>query len=211
MRRVSCHDSPPMPPKAVLFDIGNVLVSFDYARTFPALADRTPRTFPQIHEHLSGMSADLESGRLSSGEFVAGALDFVGGEVTREDFLHAFTGIFALIEPVWPLVAAVRRRALVYLFSNTSELHEDYLFREFPGFAQCDGGFFSWRLGTMKPEPGMYEAAMQQLGLRGSEIAYVDDLPANIAEGRRHGFHSHEYDRTQHDALPAFLRALELL
>lgn len=200
-----------MPPKAVLFDIGNVLVSFNFALTFPVLEHRTPRTFPQIRAHLSGMTAELETGRLTTEDFITRALDFIGGDVTRAEFIHAFTGIFALIEPVWEIVASVRLRAPVYLFSNTSELHETYLRREFPGFAQFDGGFFSWRLGTMKPEPGMYEAALERLGLRGGEIAYVDDLPDNIAAGRRQGFHSHQYDRTQHDALTGFLRSLELL
>lgn len=195
-----------MIPQACLFDIGNVLVSFDYARTFPALAARTPRAFAEVHAHLSAMSGALETGRLSSEEFIASALDFLGGEVTRAQFLASFEGIFALIKPVWELVASVRRRVPVYLFSNTSELHEACLFRQFPQFAGFDGGFFSWRLGTMKPEPGMYEAALSTLGLRPEEIAYVDDLPANIATGRRLGFQCHQYDRDCHAALTTFLQ-----
>ena len=195
-----------MIPQACLFDIGNVLVTFDYARTFPMLAARTPRTFAEVLDHLSAMSGALETGRLSSEEFIARALDFLGGGVTRAEFLASFEGIFELIEPVWELVKTIRRRVPVYLFSNTSELHEACLFRQFPQFAGFDGGFYSWRLGTMKPEPGMYETALSTLGLRPEEIAYVDDLPANIATGRRLGFQCHQYDRTRHAALPAFLQ-----
>ena len=179
-----------MIPQACLFDIGNVLVTFDYARTFPMLAARTPRTFAEVLDHLSAMSGVLETGRLSSEEFIARALDFLGSGVTRAEFLASFEGIFELIEPVWELMKTIRRRVPVYLFSNTSELHEACLFRLFPqfaGFDGFDGGFYSWRLGTMKPEPGMYEAALSTLGLRPEEIAYVDDLPANIATGRRLG------------------------
>jgi HAD superfamily hydrolase (TIGR01509 family) len=99
----------------------------------------------------------------------------------------------------------VRRRVPVYLFSNTSELHETYLFRRFPGFTQFTGGFYSWRLGAMKPGPGMYQAALTTLGLRGEEIAYIDDLPANIATGRSFGFHSLQYDRSRHHELEHFM------
>ncbi len=200
-----------MPPKAILFDIGNVLLSFDYARTFPSLAAKTPRSFAEVHGHLSGMSGDLESGRLTSEDFIASAVEFLGGGVTPEEFHESFTGIFQPIAPVWELVERVRRRVPVYLFSNTSEIHEAHIFRHFPQFSVFTGGFYSWRLGAMKPEPGMYQAALTTLGLRGQEIAYVDDLPANIETGRGFGFHSLQYDRSRHHELEQFLDQCGLL
>jgi len=194
-----------MSLKAVLFDIGNVLLTFDYRRTFPALAAKTPRTFAEVYRHLSGMSGALETGRLSSADFIAGALDFIGGGVTREEFVESFTGIFQTIEPAWEMVERVRRRVPVYLFSNTSELHEDCIFRQFPQFAVFAGGFYSWRVGSMKPDSGMYEAALQTLGLRGEEIGYVDDLAANIGTGRRFGFHGLQFDHRRPEELGQFL------
>ena len=84
-------------------------------------------------------------------------------------------------------------------------MHERFLLRQFPGFAGFRGGFYSGRLGTMKPDPGMYEHALAVLGLPAHEIAYIDDLPANIETGRRLGFHCHHYDRIRHADLERFL------
>ena len=191
--------------QACLFDIGNVLVSFDYRRTFPRLAPQTPRSYDEILAHLISFHADLETGRLSSAEFIAHAMNFIGSGVSREEFLDAFTGIFAPVPAVWRAVEALRDTIPVHLFSNTSEIHETSLFRQFPEFHTFHGGFYSWRIGSMKPEDGMYEQAKAVLGLPGDAIAYIDDLPANIETGRRHGFHCHRFSLTEPAALHAFL------
>ena len=193
------------PIQACLFDIGNVLVTFDAARTFAALAPRTPRTFAEIQRHLHEASPDLENGQLSTEAFIARALDFFDGSVTREAFIAAFTGIFEPILPSWQLVETISAAVPVYLFSNTSELHETSLFRDFPVFSRCQGGFYSWRLGAMKPGPEMYAHALATLKVPAASIAYIDDLPANIETGRRFGFQSHQYDRHRHDDLLAFI------
>jgi FMN phosphatase YigB (HAD superfamily) len=197
--------------RACLFDIGNVLVTFDYTRTFPALAGRTGRRCEDIHAYLAGMSTDLESGCLSSDEFVTRALTFMGGDVTRAGFLTAFTEIFAPITPVWDMVQTVCQRVPVHLFSNTSELHESYLLNSYPDFSWFAGGFYSWRLGVMKPDAAMYHAALESLTLPADQVVYVDDLPANVETGRSLGLHCHLFDRTRPEDLHTFLTDFMLL
>jgi FMN phosphatase YigB (HAD superfamily) len=148
---------------------------------------------------------ELETGRLSSDAFVARAMAFIGGGVSREEFLRAFTEIFEPIEPVWEAVEIIRDAVPVHLFSNTSELHERHLFATFPGFSRFHGGFYSWRLGLMKPHAGIYENALRALDLPAKEIAYIDDLSDNIETGRRLGFNCHQYDRDRHEDLLRFL------
>lgn len=190
---------------ACLFDIGNVLVSFDYSRTFPRLAPHTGRSLEELKAHLAQASVALETGRLSSEAFMDEAVGFLGDGVTHGAFREAFTGIFDLIEPVWSAVQTVRSAVPVHLFSNTSELHETWLFEAWPQFRDFDGGFFSWRMGCMKPDDAFYNHALEVLQLPPEQIAYVDDLPANIETGRRMGFHCHQYDFRNHGALLEFL------
>ncbi len=193
--------------QACLFDIGNVLVSFDYSRAFHRIAGQTQRTLEDLKSHLSEAGTALETGSIDSGTFISEALAFLGEGVSRESFLSAFTEIFALNRPMWEVVDAVRAVMPVHLFSNTSEIHETWLFQKWPEFSRFNGGFFSWRLGSMKPGAGMYERAIQTLGVPPESIAYIDDLPANIETGRRFGFRSHLYDLRRHEALLDFLDA----
>jgi putative hydrolase of the HAD superfamily len=197
--------------QACLFDIGNVLVSFDYSRTFGKFVSRTPRTFDEIRLHLSEMTEELETGRLSTEDFISRATAFIGGDVSRAEFTEAFTRIFEPIQPVWDLVETVRAAVPVHLFSNTSELHELYLFQEYPGFSRFHGGFYSWRLGTMKPDAAIYEHALATLGLPAEAVAYIDDLPPNVETGRRLGFRTHQYDHTRHGELVEFLTGCGLM
>jgi FMN phosphatase YigB (HAD superfamily) len=196
--------------KACLFDIGNVLVSFDFLRTFGRFSGRSPRSIEEIRVHLSKMTGELETGRLSSEAFIGRAVEFIGGSVSPAEFLAAFNEIFEPIQPVWDVLESVRAAVPVYLFSNTSELHERYLFQQFPVFSRFHGGFYSWRAGSMKPNGAFYEHALTTLGLPAEEVAYIDDLPANIETGKRLGLHCHQYDRTQHRKLITFLEGLGL-
>lgn len=48
---------------------------------------------------------------------------------------------------------------------------------------------FSCDLGVMKPDPLMYEDALRQMQLPGSECVFVDDLPKNLLKAQEYGIH----------------------
>lgn len=196
--------------KACLFDIGNVLVTIDFRRTLGNVHEISRHSYDEVRRHLTGMIAELETGRLTTKGFVASALEYVGAGMTDASFRHAYTAIFDLIEPVWELVEQIQRTVPVYLFSNTGELHETALFNTFPQFNRFNGGFYSWRIGSMKPEEPMYRRALEELGVPAENIAYVDDLGPNIETGRRLGFQCHQYDVSCHIELLTFFRKLGL-
>jgi len=197
--------------RAFLFDIGNVLVRFDYGRVFRALAEEVgDERVGLLEPGIRALGQEMERGALSSDEFVGEVVGQLGGKVGAEEFRRVFNDIFWLNEPMESLVAQLRGRVPLYLFSNTSELHERHLFASYPVFRQFDGGFYSWSAGCMKPDESFYHGALAELGLAPSEIAYVDDLPDNIATGRRIGLVSHAYDHGRHKEFEAFVEALAL-
>ena len=197
--------------RAFLFDIGNVLVRFDYGRVFRRLeamagAERVAVAEPVIR----GMGPELESGRLTAEAFVDRAVDLLGPTVTAERFREVFNDIFTANEPMHAAVESLRGRVPLHLFSNTSELHERHLFERFPVFDRFDGGFYSWRAGCMKPDEAFYHLALETLGLPPEAVAYVDDLPDNAATGRRLGLVTHAYHPDRHEAFEEFLAGLLL-
>lgn len=77
---------------------------------------------------------------------------------------------------------------LVYL-SNMPRSYALHLERENPFIAEFDDGIFSGRVGLMKPWPAIYELASHRFGLNGGAPAmFIDDHPANIEAGQRHGW-----------------------
>jgi putative hydrolase of the HAD superfamily len=196
--------------KAFLFDIGNVLVRFDYGRVFRAVEKYAGAgRVAEVEREIRAMGQEMECGVVSADEFVARSVELIGGGMGAAEFRAAFNDIFWVNEPMLAVVDRLVGRVPLYLFSNTSELHERYLFERYEVFGRFQGGFYSWSAGCMKPDEAFYRKALDELGLEPGEIAYIDDLPDNIATGRRLGLVSHAYDPERHETLEAFLAGLE--
>ena len=105
-------------------------------------------------------------------------------------------------------VASLVENYPLYLFSNTSELHERRLLRDYRFFRHFRGGIFSWRAGAMKPDDAIYEQAIALTGCRPERIGYIDDLPANVATGQRRGLITHHYDAAAHGEFEFWLGSL---
>ena len=55
---------------AVIFDIGNVLLTFDYTVAEQNILKQTGKETPPTQEHLHPLRMDHESGRISRADFV---------------------------------------------------------------------------------------------------------------------------------------------
>ncbi len=189
--------------KAFLFDIGNVLAFFDHQRAISRLLPRCSASAEEIRAAVLALVTPLESGLMETEDFllqVSAAIHFRG---PPEELAEAYTDIFQLNEPMWELVRELAPRYPLYFFSNTSELHLDFLQRRFPEMALFTDGIFSMRVGAMKPDPQIYHAALALLKVAPGEIFYMDDLEANLTEAQRQGFQTHHYLYQQHEALLA--------
>ena len=213
-RGVPCNDmgmSPASvlkPVSAFLFDIGNVLLRFDFGRTLRALAAKSRVSDPGV---LLGavdvLKAGYEDGGMDRATFlreVFALLEFRGSE---REFVTAWEEIF---EPNLPMVALVERlwgRYPLFLLSNTNDIHREYIFREYPFFKRFSGGIYSYEVGASKPGPESYRIACERLGLEPEGTFFIDDLLPNIETARSLGFHAHHYHHAEHEALLGALPA----
>ncbi len=191
--------------KAVLFDIGNVLVSFDFTLAAQRLAAQSDATAEEVLSLLTPFKDDLESGRIPDEAFVEQAMSRIGFRGTPEEFIEIWGDIFAEHNDMTALVEKLAAEYPLYLLSNTSGLHKNWLFEKFPVFAHFKGGTYSHEAGCMKPHDPIYHKVIEAHQLDPAQTFYIDDLPDNIEAGRRWGFVCHLYDPKQHDALEVAL------
>lgn len=194
-----------MPP-ALLFDIGNVLVRFDFTIAAQRFAAQSAATTEQVLSLLSPFKDDLESGRISDDDFITQSIARIGFRGTREDFIRIWSDIFTENAPMTAAVEELAAEHPLYLLSNTSGLHKEWLFATFPVFRHFAGGIFSHEARSMKPDESIFRAAVEAFGLEPSTTFYIDDLADNIATARRLGFVSHHYHPDQHDAFRSVLK-----
>jgi FMN phosphatase YigB (HAD superfamily) len=177
--------------QTVVFDLGKVLVDFDYAIAARKIAARAKMPMNELGVFLLSAPVLLryETGLLTTEQFYKAICDGTGFCGTLQEFGATFADIFWPIEPMVTLHAALRQKNIpTYIFSNTNELAIGHIRRNFPFFSNFDGYILSYEHGAMKPDGKLYEVVERQTGRRGAEILYLDDRPENIETGAARGW-----------------------
>lgn len=187
--------------RALLFDIGNVLLRFDFSTAARRFAELSAVSADEVLTRLAIFKSELESGRISDDEFVSHSTELIGFRGTRDQFAEIWGNIFTENEPMTGLVQRLAGKMPLYLFSNTNGLHKTWFMSRFGVFSHFDGGVFSHEIRHMKPDEGFYRTAIEQFRLDPAQTFYIDDLAENIATGERLGFVTHRYDFRDHAAL----------
>jgi FMN phosphatase YigB (HAD superfamily) len=180
-----------MKPRAVVFDLGKVLVDFDYGITVRAIQSRCVLPPDELNSLInqSPLLYRYETGELTTPEFFDEVRRASGYSGDLQDFRGSFGDIFSAISPMIELQATLRSRGIpTFIFSNTNDLAVAHIRERFPFFAGFDGYILSYEHGAMKPDQHLYEVVERCSGLKGSSILYLDDRPENIATGRDRGW-----------------------
>lgn len=181
----------PSAPKAVVFDLGKVLVDFDYGRAAAALASQSSRGAAEIHRVIdqSPWLFEYETGLLTTAQFrdqMSAAIGFTG---TATEFATAFTRIFT---PLTGMIALheelVRRGVPTFAFSNTHELAIQFIRRTYPFYRAFSDAILSYEEGAMKPVERLYAVVEQRSWHRGADLLFIDDRLENVETAARRGW-----------------------
>jgi epoxide hydrolase-like predicted phosphatase len=184
----------PMRQPALIFDFGNVVAHFDYAKACAVLGAPVGLSGAALLERVrplgfSPLVRRYESGQISAEAFSAGLCTLAGLEVPHAEFAAAWSDIFWPNEPVARLVAALKARGYrLVLGSNTNDLHAAQFRRQFAAtLAHFDRLVLSYEIGHAKPAAAFYHACAEAAGVPPSACVFIDDLPENVAGARAAG------------------------
>lgn len=181
----------PATQKIVVFDLGKVLVDFDYSIAASKVAARSTKSLANLVSLLSSSSLIIqyECGLVTRREFFEQIRDAVGFQGDMEEFGGYFADIFTEIPPMIALHAELRHRGFkTYIFSNTNDLAIEHIERNFPFFKNFDGYIYSCEIGAMKPDSKIYAAMENMCGRTGADIIYLDDRLENVQGGLARGW-----------------------
>jgi putative hydrolase of the HAD superfamily len=166
--------------KVVLFDLGNVLVDFDYstaAKRIMHFCDKNPKA---LYDFFFGSDACLlfEEGKISPQDFFNKVKDSLGLKISYEAFVPIWNEIFFLSaknRAVYSLANKLSLRYQVSMLSNINVLHYEYLKKSFPVFSIFHQVFASCELGLAKPNPLIYRKVLEVLQVGPEAVFYTDD------------------------------------
>lgn len=179
------------PPKAVVFDLGKVLLDFDYGVAARNLARHCPAGPEQVAAVIDQTDLLLryERGELTTTAFFDAVRSATGFSGLPEQFERGFAEIFEPIPEMLALHDRLRQASIpTFIFSNTNEIATRHIRARYPFFSRFDGYVLSWEHGAMKPDHRLYEVVEQRTGWSGSDLLYVDDRPENVASGTERGW-----------------------
>lgn len=180
-----------MAPQVVVFDLGKVLVDFDYgiAATNLAALSNMPAAEMQPLLEKSSLLVEFETGAMNRDQFFRRVCDATGFCGDQGEFNLLFADIFSAIQPMVDFHAHLRKAGVpTYIFSNTNDLAVTHIRARFPFFSNFDGYIYSFEHGAIKPQPKIYEVVERVTGKRGHEICYIDDRLENIETGKAMGW-----------------------
>lgn len=194
-----------MSKPALLSDIGNVLVRFDFSIAARRLADRCAFAADSVLRQLDDIKGPFEAGLMDDAAFVAAAMAAMSFQGTAADFEQIWCEIFEENAPMAQSLAAVSGAVPMLLLSNTSRLHKEYLLRTFSIFRHFEDGVYSYSARSSKPEEAIFRQTIERFDLDPPSTLYIDDLAPNIETARRLGFDVVHYDLANHAAMEAAL------
>jgi len=192
--------------EAVVFDLGKVLVDFDFSIAARNIAARgtMPAESVRVIIQESPALVRLESGLSTNQAFYEEVRTLTGFQGSFDEFATTFANIFTPMDEMIALHARVRERGLpTYILSNTNDLATSHIRRAFPFFSTFDGYIFSYEVKSMKPDPRIYEALERLAGKTGSAILYLDDRIENLKPGSARGWQV-IHQRSSQETITAF-------
>ena len=186
------------PPQFIFFDVGNVLVSFDYDQGFHQIAEITGNSFSSIKEFYTNedIQSRLEDGGLSWQEVHNTFCTRFPSTVSLEAFSNAAGDIFTLNFAMLPVVTALQRNEVrLGLLSNSCQPHWDHLFNG--DYALLTHAFsilvVSHEVSAAKPKQEIYKHAEQAADAPADQIFFCDDLIANVDAARNAGWDAEQF------------------
>ena len=170
--------------KALLFDLGNVLVDVDFGRAFAAWA---PYSALSAHDLGQRFTCDAHYQRHERGEIPADAYfahlaDTLELRATRAQIELGWNAVFTgEITRTRELVESLRGVLPCYAFSNTNATHMARWSTLFPAVTRAfEQIFASHLLGLRKPDRAAFDRVCALIGEPAPAIRFFDDLPENV-------------------------------
>lgn len=179
------------------FDLGNVLLHFDHEIACRQMAEVAGVSTDRVREAVfdSGLELRYERGELTTAGFYDEFCQRTGTQPPRAPLMDAASRIFSPNQPVFDLVERLAEQSLpLGILSNTCAAHWDHVTAEYP---LLDHAFavrtLSYEVVSLKPEPRIYQLAVERAGCGAAAMFFVDDRLENVAAALDAGWDAVHY------------------
>jgi len=183
--------------EAVIFDIGNVLITWNPERVYDqVLPDRSARERLFATVDLHAMNDRIDRGAPFRDTVYQVAQDYPEYESLIRLWHDRWIEMASPpIDASWQIVRDLRAREIpVFALTNFGVESFAYAETQYPQLGEFDRRFISGHMGVIKPEERIYEMVEEATGLSGEQIFFTDDREDNIRAASARGWQTYRFD-----------------
>ena len=182
--------------KTVIFDLGRVIVPFDFYRVYTGLETLTGIPAADLYKaRPTDLVNVFETGQMTPRDFAREYCDRLKIAVPYEKFCDLWCSIF-FPETLVPeqLLRNIARNYRLVLLSNTNVIHFEMIQRTYPLLGHFHDMVLSYQAGVMKPSPLIYQRAIEAAECRADECFFTDDVAEYIKGAREQGINAVQFE-----------------
>jgi HAD superfamily hydrolase (TIGR01509 family) len=169
--------------RAIIFDIGRVLIRVDVARAMEGLSAGTSLSPAEIWSAIEKDPRwpDLQDGRMSANDWYLHLTRRLGVTLTFAQFTEAWNRALDP-NPIqdYAFLEALSKRYKMALLSNTDPIHVRHMEGSYKFFELFPVRIYSCAVGCSKPNPLIFQAALKALKVQANEALFIDDIEAYV-------------------------------
>jgi len=176
--------------RAIIFDIGRVLIRVDISRAMGGLASGLSLTPQDVWSAIEKDPRwlDWQEGRISPRDWHIHLAKRLGFSLSFEEFSEVWNRALDP-NPIHSesFLEKLSKNYRLALLSNTDPIHMSNEEARFPFFRFFPIRIYSYRVGASKPDPAIYREALQACRVQAEEAVYIDDIAAYAEAAQRLG------------------------
>lgn len=190
-------------PKAIIFDLGNVLLPIDLSLTYEAFSAFSSLSSSEIASAIleHQLWVPYEAGKQNDAEFRDFLREHLDLTISDVDFDNAFSALLLdFHKGVYEWIASLKSQFHLVLLSNTSAIHAERFTKVALGpegqnlFSLFHQVYYSFEMGLVKPDIAIYQQVLDEQGFSPEEVLFFDDNVANINSANSMGIQSYLID-----------------
>jgi len=184
-----------IPYKAILFDLGGVLIDIDYQATEQAFVKLGVQDFSARYTQFAQEDLfDLfETGQISPQHFINKLLPITTPGTSPNQVYAAWNEMLGFFPPdKIQFLMNLCKELPIFMLSNTNAIHWELVIQrwkkssEIPLDEVFDQIFLSHEIKQRKPHPSTFEWVLEQMKMSPDEVLFIDDSPQHV-EGANKG------------------------
>ena len=184
------------PIELVIFDLGRVLVDFDFKQVVRNLRAHTSLTEEQIYDYFAKTPLwdRFERGQIDPPHFFAQLeKDLALKDLSFDAFSALWSSIFTEMPESVAILSELRGRYKLAMLSNVNVMHWEHIRSKHAFMDWFDHPIASYAVGHRKPDEEIFRIVLRTAGVSAQKAVFIDDIESHIHAAKAAGIRAYQF------------------